>query len=66
MAHRVTVKVPVRELGKENLEVHVRLNGKPLGRLLVSKGGVEWAKPNAKKAAHRASWLAFAEMMESR
>lgn len=59
--HDVKFSIPERKLGVNDVEFKVRRYGKPLGRLLVSKGGLEWVT-SGKKNGKRATWrqmLAF-------
>lgn len=52
------------EVVNADAEIEVRgTDGQLLGRLLVSKGSVDWAPAN-KQLRHRMNWRKFARIME--
>jgi hypothetical protein len=52
------------EVVNADAEIEVRgTDGELMGRLLVSKGSVDWAPAN-KKLRHRLGWRQFARLME--
>ena len=61
--HQVTFLLPERRLGKSDIEIKVRRNGLLLGRVLVSKGAVEWV-PRQKQHKYKASWTKFSQLLE--
>lgn len=60
--HSVTFSIPERELGKADLEFHVKRNGDKLGTFKVSKGGVVWTAKN-KQYGSSLSWVDLAAHM---
>ena len=53
------------EVVNADAEIEVRsTDGELIGRLLVSKGSVDWAPAN-KQLRHRLRWKQFARLMES-
>ena len=62
--HAVKFKVPERELGKADLEFAVKVEGKNLGRLKVSRGSVVWVPVNG-RYGYGMSWSAFAARMKA-
>jgi hypothetical protein len=42
MAHDVSFAIPSRDLGRADVEFHVKEGGTKLGTLAVSKGAVVW------------------------
>lgn len=65
MRHDVTFDVPTRDLGKADIHFKVKVNGKVLGKLEVSKGSVVWY-PKDKTWGHKASWSELDEMMKAK
>ena len=61
--HDVKFSIPERKLGKNDVEFRVKRYSKPLGRLLVSKGGVEWVT-SGKQKGKRKSWRQVLEFFE--
>jgi hypothetical protein len=53
------------EVVNADAEIEVRdTDGELLGRLLISRGSVDWVPAN-KQLRHRMNWKRFARMMES-
>jgi len=76
VAYKAAFAIPARELGNGYIEIHIHRDtrqrtGVPknerkkekLGRLLLSKGGVEWLKKDAKKGIEK-SWRDLAQLIE--
>ncbi len=76
MAYKAAFAIPTRELGTGYIEIHIhrdtrKRKGVPknerkkekLGRLLLSKGGVEWLRKDAKKGVEK-SWRDLARLIE--
>lgn len=63
--HRVTVTLPSHELTGVDLKLDVVADGKKLGELLVSRGGLTWKPRGRKTNMVGASWEQFADWMES-
>jgi hypothetical protein len=51
-------------VGNVDVEIPVKADGKTLGRLRISKGGVDW-KPARKQRPYRMTWERFAAVMEA-
>ncbi len=49
MAYDVTFFVPVRVLGKSDIEFVVNCDGEEFGTLYASKGSLVWCPPNGVK-----------------
>ncbi len=64
MAHDIQMKVPPRTLGNSDVEFEVRSGGELLGRLKVSKGGLDWYRKNAKTVTSTARWSQLRNWME--
>ena len=58
MSHQVDFILPERRLGKADVVFDVRENGARVGRLLISKGAIEWI-PRSKKLRRKWSWARF-------
>jgi hypothetical protein len=52
------------EVGKADVVFHIFKGEKKLGRLLVSKGGVEWMPFHKSQNGHPISWREFIERMK--
>jgi hypothetical protein len=64
MAWKVEFTVPKRELQRKDIEFDILQNGKKLGKLKVSQGGVDWVrKGGGKKNTHRFTWATFDHVM---
>ena len=60
---RQTVKfvVPESDLGNVDIKLLPRWNGELLGTFLVSRGGIAWKSPEAKRPV-RLNWEQFAKL----
>lgn len=67
MAHRVKLEIPKAELewelDRRDLKFRVERDGKLQGRLLVSKGGLEWRKGKLRRTI---TWGEFADFAASK
>lgn len=61
--HDVTFSVPARPIAYKDIEFEVKSDGRKLGELRVSQGGVLWV-PRDHTYGHHLSWKALAELME--
>lgn len=59
---RIEHAVPV---GNKDIEIPVRADDKPLGRLKVITGGVDWLPSPNSRRSFAMSWEQLAEVMES-
>jgi hypothetical protein len=57
---QLTTKVVVAH---KDVEIHVHTAGGKLGKLLVSRGNIEWRPANKSVKKHRLSWERFASLM---
>jgi hypothetical protein len=64
--HEVELKIEQEiPIGKKDVVIPVKADGKPLGRLRISRGGVDWMpSPNSKKH-YAMTWSKFAQAMEA-
>ncbi len=65
MAHNILMKLPPQPVGNSDVEFEVRSAGELLGRVRISKGGVDWYRKNAKQCTGSATWAQFKAFMES-
>ena len=65
MAHEVRAKIDTKVVAHKDLEIIVSTtrDGK-LGRLLISKGNIEWLPKGNSVKKRRLSWAKFAELFE--
>lgn len=63
MAHEVIMAVPEQELGSSLLVLRVKWDGRLLGTLQVSKGGVTCFRPNSRRA-RTTTWASFTRLLE--
>ena len=65
MAHEVRAKIDTKIIAHKDLEIVVKTSrdGK-LGKLLISKGNVEWLPKGHSVRKRRLSWAKFAEVFE--
>jgi hypothetical protein len=64
MANRVRFGIPIRDLGKADVEFYVWNGGARVGTLKVSKGAVVWFS-RKKQRGRKIGWKQFSELMES-
>ena len=64
MAHEVRVRIDTAVVGSKDLEIIVRAGGSKLGKLLISKGNIEWLPKGNSVNKKRLSWKQFAAFME--
>lgn len=65
MAKQIKMSVPSIPVQNSDIEFEVRENGALVGRLRISKGGIDWYRKNAKKLTGKASWTQLQEFLES-
>ena len=63
-SHSIEMQLPKTQVVKTDVEFIVRENGRILGRLLISKGCIDWVPNNHRKTKYRNSWRSFAAWME--
>jgi hypothetical protein len=65
MAHEVRIKLATNVVvAHKDIEVVVSGTAGRLGRLLISRGNIEWFPTKKTIKKHRLSWEKFAETME--
>ena len=62
--HDVAFSIPEKFVLSKDVEFDVRSDGQKLGRLLISKGNIEWVPANNIVNKYRLSWEAFAKLIE--
>lgn len=65
MAHEVSLDLNTKIVLNKDVQFQILKNGLAVGRLLISKGNIEWLPPNKQKNGQRLSWDKFAELMET-
>ena len=63
--HTLNLHLPKSTIVNSDAEIVVYSDQSIRGRLLISKGGVDWWPANSKKFHHRMRWENFAKLMES-
>lgn len=64
--HTVTVKVPMpMEIERTDCVIRVEEDGKVLGKLLISKGSVDWVPRDVEVNAISYTWANFAEVLST-
>lgn len=64
--HRVVFTIPERELGKVDLNFYIYADESKLGRIHLSKGGVDWyekGRQDASGPTKSYTWEAFAKLL---
>lgn len=64
MAHQVKLNLNTNVVGSKDVSIDVSGADGKLGKLLVSKGNIEWLPSPKSKNKHRLSWAKFAKLME--
>jgi hypothetical protein len=64
MKHQVTAIFAPRVLNKKDIEFVVKSDGRKLGKLLVSRGNIEWLPSGNHVHKWTMSWSRFAEVMQ--
>ena len=61
--HDVSFDIPERQLGKTDVNFHIRADGEVLGKLSISNGSIVWF-PKLSRKGRKMSWKKFDEMMQ--
>ena len=64
-AHEISFEIPQKFVLAKDVEFEVKSDGSKLGKLLISKGNIEWIPANNSVNKCRLSWEKFAEVMLS-
>jgi hypothetical protein len=62
MKHSVTIDQPQFAVSNSPIIQHIRAGERKLGRVLTSRGGIEWIPCDAEKG-YRMAWEQFDEIM---
>lgn len=60
--HDVRFDIPVRRLGKTDVNFYIVIDGETFGQLSISNGAIVWFPKGSKKGL-KMSWQKFDEMM---
>lgn len=65
MAHDVSLNIsrPI-PVGNVDVEIPVRRNSRPFGKVKISKGSIGWMPANKSKTAYWLDWAEFAKVMD--
>jgi len=70
MAHEVSAKVFTKVVAHKDLEIEIKTvkdgQSSKLGKLLVSKGNIEWLPRGNSVNKKRLSWVQFAALLEGK
>lgn len=64
MAHEVRVKIDTAVVAHKDFEIRVSSDQGRIGKLLISKGNIEWLPRGNSVNKRRLSWSKFAEFVE--
>ena len=65
MAHEVRAKVDTNVVAHKDLEITIKTStGGRLGKLLISKGNIEWLPKGNSVRKRRLTWTKFAQLFE--
>ena len=62
MAHKVILDVPGIEVGNSNTTFVIQKDGKQIGKISISKGGIEYFQ-GRKQSPIKMNWTKFNEMI---
>ena len=62
--HDIDVTIPAQSVRNTDLVINIKGDGRQFGRLLVSRGSIDWVPANS-PITRRMSWERFAELMDS-
>lgn len=63
--HEVALKVEHEiPVGNRDVQIPVKVDGKPIGRLKISQGGVDWLPSPNSKTSYALTWRRLADLME--
>jgi hypothetical protein len=62
-SHELHLHLPKSTIAKSDAEIVVWSGDARLGRLLISKGGIDWWPANNKKVHYTMGWEKFADAM---
>lgn len=63
--HEVGLKIEHEiPISNVDIELPIKMDGKPLGRIKISKGGIDWLRSPHSRTRYTVTWSELAEMME--
>lgn len=65
MSHTLAFSVPLRPVGRSDVQFVVRQDGEKFGELRISRGSLVWFPRNSPNG-HRVGWERFDEFMRDR
>ncbi|GAB1233460.1 hypothetical protein UT4_19270 [Ferrigenium sp. UT4] len=63
--HDVSFEIPQKFVLAKDVTFEIKSNGSKLGKLLISKGNIEWIPASNSVNKHRLSWERFAQLLET-
>ena len=64
MVHKVTLALNTNVVINKDVEFTIKHDGRTLGRLLISKGNLEWLPAGNKKTGFRFLWADFDDLVK--
>jgi len=61
VALKIAHEIPI---GNVDVELPVKADGAPLGRLKISRGGIDWLRSPRSRTRYTLTWTELAEVME--
>lgn len=61
--HDVRFDIPVRRLGKTDVNFYIEVDGETFGQLSISNGAIVWF-PKGSKKGRKMGWKKFSELMK--
>lgn len=63
--HEIALKIEHEiPIGNVDIELPIKLDGSPLGRVKISRGGIDWLRSPRSRTRYTLTWTELAEMME--
>jgi hypothetical protein len=62
--HTIDFDIPAGKMGNVDIICHPRSDGKKLGRLKLSKGGVDWVPAGNSVNKRTLTWEKFADLLQ--
>lgn len=62
--HDIDVSIPAQSVRNTDLVINIKSDGRQFGRLLVSRGSIDWVPANS-PVTRRMTWERFAELMDT-
>ena len=65
MAHEISLELNTKVVLNKDIKFLIHKDNSVLGRLLISKGNIEWLPRNKRNNGQRLTWEKFAELMKT-